>query len=649
MTHEIGKVVADLFADAQEAAGVEYIYTLLRMTGPEVDRSDPLVKLRSELHESGEALSDQELLTLYCSWATNEAPLELLANLLNCVQGKPYSVSPFFHLNKGEYPQKVQEATLQERVRELSRVAAETGREELARTIDEAYPEVVVVACSNPLPQPHAQLRTTFQKCRLLLSTLIEVHFFERLRFRDWHKYQKVSPFEVIELFTNDEYGLYGFRMHFPNGASAEFVRHPETHEGRNFLVAPRIQYFVGMLDNLQKAWQVDGKRLHELNLPGRYNRMGEWKPIVAPEAVSTLSEEARSLSDDPDVQGALFYILSTGFRVIEFVVCTNIELPHDEVRFGEYFHLWKCPPLDDNPQSNINLRVYDGWLDLESVEPNRVRHGIAMIGVALNRMAFAYDAVLNWRIKYRLHIGEEPLWTPGEEDTRLLNSLLKDFPNSDDAITLDAALDWYARGRASRNIFTAFLCYYVALESVARAVADGDADFGLGYHKETKTERRQARLTCIKEKHDALYETDPGRFVMDAYFDCVVGLKERTRRVTELVFGPGHPYIKQLFEKDSDGHSLNGIRSELAHGGVTLMDRDHEQLVRNRLNEIAQISKDFLTRLIFFLKPEDPLPSWSRHYSNAMHFTDPRSTMFVNSEVPVVDKDWRIRPEWCS
>lgn len=648
MAQEIGKVIAGLFADAQSTAGVEYIYTLLRVTGPEVDRTDALVKLRSELKEPREALSEPNLFSLYCSWANNEAPLELLANLLNCVQGKPYSVVPFFHLNKGRYPQKVQEATPQEKIKELSRLATETGREELARAINKAYPDAIVEACFDQSQPPIDQLRTAFQKCRLLLSALTEVLFFERLKYRDWHKFHKVSPFEVIELFTNDEYGLNGFWMHFPNGASAEFVRHPERHEGRNFLVNPHIEYFVGLLDNLQKAWQIDGKRLHELNLPGRYNPMGEWKPIVAPEAVATLSDEARTLSDDPDVQGALFYILSTGFRVIEFVVRTNIDLPHEEVRFGENFHLWKCPPLDETPQSNSNFRIYDGWVDLESVEPDYVRHAIAMIGVALNRMAFAYDASLHWRIKYRLHVGEEPLWTPNEEDTHLINALLKDFPKADDSITLDSALDWYARGRASRNVFTAFLCYYVALESVARAVADGKADFGLGYRKETKSERRQARLTCIKEKHDALYEIDPARFITEAYFDCIVGLKEKTKRVTELVFGPEHPYLKLLFEKDEDGHSLNSIRGELAHGGVTLMDRDHEKLVRSRLHEIADISKEFLTRLIFFLKPEDSLPSWSGRFSNAMQFTDPRSTMFVNSEVPLIDKDWRIRPEWC-
>jgi len=399
----------------------------------------------------------------------------------------------------------------------------------------------------------------------------------------------------------------------------------------RNCLV-PEITYFVGLIDNLQKAWQIHGKQLHELNLPGRYNRVGEWKPIVAPMAVATLAEECRARSDDPDIQGALFYLLSTGFRVIEFVVRTNVDLPHEEVSFGRSLHLWKCPPLEENPLANSNFRIYDGWFDLESADTDYIRHATAMIGVALNRMAF----------------GGEKFWAPNEEDTGLLNSLLKDFPQSDDAVVLDAAIDWYTRARSSQNVFTAFLCYYVAIECVARAVADGNADFGLGFHRKSKAERRRTRVECIQEMHERLYSEDPEMFIREAYFNCVVGLKEKTRRVAELVFGQDHPHLKLLFEKGPDGHSLNSIRGELAHGGVTLIDSDHEKLVRGRLREVASISKEFLTRLIFFLKPADPLPTWSRSFIDSTYFTDPRSTMFVNSEVPIADKDWRIRPEWC-
>src|SRR2546427_13263611 len=99
----------------------------------------------------------------------------------------------------------------------------------------------------------------------------------------------------------------------------------------------------------------------------------------------------------------------------------------------------------------------------------------IAMIGVAANRMAFAYGGAVDWRIKYRMveRSGSGSCATPSREDLHILDALLRNFPQTDDAIILDAAIDWYNRGRSSRNIFTAFLCYYIALESVSVAVAD--------------------------------------------------------------------------------------------------------------------------------------------------------------------------------
>jgi hypothetical protein len=604
------------------SAGREYLYTLLRVTGPELDRSDSLVKLRARLNG---ALSDREIIAEYRDWVGNEDVIDLIANLLNRVLGKPYSSLPFHHLDTGTFPQEVIRATSKQKIEELIRLASEAEMPELSSRIHEVY--------SLQIPNDNeGGVVGAATNARAFFIKLLEVYFSERLRVKNWNRFQKASAFEVMELLTNDEYGLYGFRMHFPTGATAFFERHPETHDGRNFSV-PEISFFVGLIDQMQNAWSIEGKRLHELSLPGRYNRDGQWKPIAGPMAIEALSEEARSLSEDPDVQGCLFYTLSTGFRVIEFVVRANIDLPHEQVSFGNQLHLWKCPLSDDEMRSNNNFKLYDGWFEIESVDPDQIRHSLAMIDVALNRLAFAYDVHLSWRVKYRLELEQQPLWVPSKDDTHLINSLLKDFPQTDDAVVLDAALDWFRRGQASRNTFTAFLCYYIALESVALAVAEGEADLGLNYHRQDKTARKQERLSCIREKHDLLYDANPQEFVEEAYFDCVVGLAKRTRRVAELVFSAKNPNVELLFTKGIDGHSLSSIRSVLAHGKFVLLDADDRKIVRRRVREIARISKEFLTRIIFGLKPDDPLPTWSRKFSDTLHFADPRSTKFVNDE----------------
>jgi hypothetical protein len=206
----------------------------------------------------------------------------LLANLLSCAEGQLYSVAPFSHLNTGEFPN-VHFADQNEKIRDLPRMASRAGRKELAQAISRAYRSDLLKACAENNSPPLQQVSELLKDFRSLWTPLLDRYFDERLKYRKWPKFHKVSPFMVVELLTNEDYGLYGLRMHYPAGANSEFERHPESHRGQNFLVNPHITPWVGLIDNLQKDWLIGGKRLHELDLPGRYNPMGEWRPIVAP------------------------------------------------------------------------------------------------------------------------------------------------------------------------------------------------------------------------------------------------------------------------------------------------------------------------------------------------------------------------------
>ena len=644
----IDSVVQDLFSQAQSKSSLDYLFTLLRVEGIKLRVQDPLLKLKADLAPITDGLSIGELHPLYRSMVIVEEPLALVANLLNCIQGQPYNSLPFHHLKQGQWPNE-RKPTPAEVVQELFNLATKAGIIDLARIINEAYPTEIVDEClSQSLPSSE-QFQVAFQTCRSFLEVLLDTYFMERRKFRGQQKLYKLPRFEVLELLVDDESGLYGFRMHFSNGSSAFFERHNDGAMGQNIQLNPHIDFFVGCLDDLRTEWHVGALRLYEIGLPGRYNELGEWKPIVYPGKPDVLLKEVSQLSEDLDVQGTLFYIMATGHRVIEFVVRISVELPHQSFTFGKDLHFWMCPLLDDQLHSGRNVRLYDGWYDVEETDPEYLRQAIANIGLGVNRMAFAYDAAVDWCLKYRMNLSSKPLATPSEDDVHILDSLLRDFPQTDDAFLLDAAIDWYTRGKTSHNVFNAFLCYYIAIESVATAVTEGDADFGLGYLKESKTELKEKRVACIQEKLDRLYIDNPVKFVTESYFDCVDTLKRKTQSVAELVFGPSHEYIQALFSKGNDGYSLSEIRSKLAHGGVTLIDWKHENLVRNRLGEIAEISKQFLTRIIFLLKPTDALPSWSRCFKSSMHFSDPRSTLFTTDERVLPSADWKIRPEWIS
>ena len=640
---EIKTLLDNLFNEAQSEDSGNYIFTLLRINGITLNTIDPLLELREKLQTFDAGLATQGLLSEYCSLSGINEPLSLIANILNCIRGKPYNLSPFQHLCTGHFPNFIKPTTSQV-VKELVNMAMELKKPQIAQLIEKAYPSEILDSCaSNVSFNKHDSLQIALEHCRSFLSSLLEVYFSKRLEFSDWPRFHKLPRFEVMELLINDVDGLYGLNIHFSNGNKATFARHRDSTECRNIRLGVPISFMTGSLDNLRHEWRVGEKRLYEIGIPGRYNKWGEWKPLIYPGNIQPLEKDARSLSQEDDVQGILLYMMCTGYRGIEFVVRTNIELPTNHMTFGGNLHLWKCPSLSNYQ----NIWVYDGWLELDSVEPENIRSKIAEIGINVNRMAFSHKGVVDWRVKYRIMVPSSSCAMPSEEDLHILDSMLKKFPRTEDAIILNAAIDWYNRGRSFRNPFAQFLHYYIAFESVALAIADGDADFGLGYTNESKGDQKKRTISCIQKKYNEIYSSDPSRFVSEAYFDCVLSLKNKTRRIAELIFGSDHQYINALFEK-TDGNSLSDIRGKLAHGKVTLIEREDETLVGNRLHEIADISREFLIRIIFFLKPNESLPSWSQLHSVATSLADPRNTLVSSDEKLLPTKDWKIKPEWC-
>lgn len=639
---EINTLLDNLFGEALSEDSGNYIFTLLRINGITWKTIDPLLELRDKLQNIDTELTAKGNLSAYCSLVSINEPLSLIANILNSTRGKSYNPSPFQHLRSGQFPNYI-EPTPSQVIKEIVNLAIGLEKPQLAHLIETAYPYEILDSCASDVSSNNPDgLQAAIANCCMFLSSLLGVYFSKRLEFKDWPRFHKLPRFEVMELIINDEDGLYGLNIHFSNGNKATFARYRDSTECRNVRLGVPISFMAGSLDALRHEWRVGEKRLYEIGIPGRYNNWGEWKPLIYPGYIETLEKDARFLSQDDDVQGALLYMMCTGYRGIEFVVRTNIELPANNATIGGNLQLWKCPPIS----TYQNTWVYDGWLELDSVEPEYIRSAIAYIGINANRMAFSYNGVVDWRVKYRIITPSSSCATPSEEDLHVLDSLLKKFPKTEDAIILDAALDWYNRAKSFRNPFTRFLHYYIAFESVALAIAEGEADFGLAYTKEKKGEQKERKRMCIQEEYNRSYATDPIKFIRNTYDDCL-SMKKEACRVAELIFGREHQYIQALFEKTA-GPSLSEIRSKLAHGKVMLIKREDENLVRNRLHEIAEISREFLTRIIFSLKPTDTIPSWSQHYSVNTSFADPRSVLVASDEKHLPATDWKIRPEWC-
>ena len=120
-------------------------------------------------------------------------------------------------------------------------------------------------------------------------------------------------------------------------------------------------------------------------------------------------------------------------------------------------------------------------------------------INIAINRISFTYEIQARWCLKYGNNLKSNPQARPSVTDLKLINEILSKFPSNNEGIILDAAIDWYNQGKQSKNHFTSFLCYYIALESIAIAIADHKVGFGLDYPKLSKKSKIDARNQCIE------------------------------------------------------------------------------------------------------------------------------------------------------
>lgn len=382
---------------------------------------------------------------------------------------------------------------------------------------------------------------------------------------------------------------------------------------------------------------------------PDRYNALGEWKPLIYSGNADALTVPINRMTDDEEIQGTLLYIKATGKLVAEFVVRTSLRLPSQPYSLLPNIHLWACPLPIGTTINNQNVLVYDGWMTLTNDTPESIREALDSLKYSLNRLAFAFQASITWRLKYLPSHHASGINQPSEAEFRAVEWLFHPPTNADEARILDAAIDWYNTGSTSSNPLTRFLCYFIALESLAIAVTDGDGKFGLTVPSSTTRSIRETRVDCIKELARELFDSDPVTFVSRAYFECVQGLKKRLRIVMELVFGPAHPYLDLLFS-GSSGLSLADIRSKLAHGRLTLISPEDDRLIRTNLSQMANVAHEFILRLCLNTTPSKPIHplTWSREFSLEVSMTDPRAILITTDLRMLPTRDWRIRPEWC-
>lgn len=622
-TEPLQTSLQSLFENARKKYNDNYIVTLLRVTGIAYEPD-----LLWGVHKEEQTPSVDLPLTLEV--------LTLVYNLIEQTQNRDYNPFPFMeYYSDGTVSSKL---NLQAVVKLIVQNAILANYEELAKNIEDIFVDENIFAIEN-------KDQSKLSSVSSFIKEVCELYFKARKEIPPEPRFHKLPQFEVLELLVDDEHGLYGFNRYFSNKTKANYERRKDRRTGVNVICDFPINYMVGFLDDLKPEYWVEDKRLYEIGLPGKYNNWGEWKPIVYRGETMAMQKEAVELADkDYLIAGIIFQMMCTGYRTVEFVVKTPIDMPSNNFSMDRV-HLYKCPKSDANNHAENDYRIYDGYYELEETGPEYIRAVLTRINIIMTRWAFSYNSTVDVVFKYNMASNSgtsQP--QPKNEDMKVLNSMLLDFPRTEDANILNVALEWHHQAKHS-NGPVAFLCCFIALETIIHPVSDREADLGIILpSKENKVEKRERIKGLVQKRHDEVFADDPIKFVNDSYFFDIVGVRKKTEEVLVAIFGEDHEYVKLLFEKRDENPSLYQVRNKIAHGSLNLLNKKDLRIINEATPELMDLLEALLKKVIL---PGKEFPKWSQGFSMSIFPSDPRNALVVSDEKMLGNNDWKIRPEW--
>lgn len=604
----IKKIIFSLFQDAQKKNGVQYLFAILRVGGIESYSEDPLLTFNHQIFTS--KVTPAEIASAKDFWA-------LVTNLSLIAGG--YSYNPYiFGTSEGT-----------NYIEESKKLVAK----DLAKTLDKIFP--------NP------NEKITSEQTEFLNRFF--AHFKRRIEsFLTEPKFIKLPGFEVLELLVDDPAGLYGFKLHFSNGSNAEYIRHSKGTSAINLMPeASGIGFMIGDLSKQKQEWRVGDKELYEIGLPGRYNSPGEWMPIVYPGNSDRFKNKALDATEDERIQGVLFYMYCTGYRVIEFVVKMAVKMPKKITTLPGGVELELVP--QNSPIKGMtdleNEFVYDGSLYLEDPKIETIKKGLDTIQRTIDGIAFTFSNPAKWKVKYTIKGHTSGAALPKPNDLTILSKLIEGAQSEAD-MTIDTAINWYKIGLLTDNRLNAFLCFHIAIEGLAVKLANGElkASKFFGITKEDNATKEQRVKDTYDEYYKNYYSSDLKKLINDAYFDCIRTITSDMKRGFIAVFGKDNPAIDEYFKgKDS----IYSLRGKLAHGEYSDWHYDEYMKVWGKLWAVQEIAKGFITRVLMQIPAGTERPAWSGHHVFSMPMDRPTHALVVSKLDMFPIKDWTIKADW--
>lgn len=289
-------VLSALFESAHKAGSVDFVYTLLRVGGLEMAGWDSFEESRAAFNDynwllgqaRGRGLTSARRvgLLMYCQAIEMDFVHNVLVNLLRCTAEASYAPAPLRHLGRRKKNPKGLEVfagyvppSAKQKFMAIKQLAARVHFPALVGAIDKFFDDRVRNAFF------HSDYTLTNEYFRFReggLAQQIDVDALDRLItecfafygvFMGLHerwlhllgrgkRFYKCPGYEVLELLSTEDEGLYGFNMHFSTGSKATFIRRKSTGTmGSTNIIFEKggINFNVGSLDAREEVWKIEG------------------------------------------------------------------------------------------------------------------------------------------------------------------------------------------------------------------------------------------------------------------------------------------------------------------------------------------------------------------------------------------------------
>lgn len=295
-------VMEDLFSQAFEKEPFDFLCALVRVEGIQDARWDPLEEvleafddynavLKSEIKGRNKLPFRLRLLT-YCHLMELTPIHNVLINLLNCINGKSFSIVPIRNLldhfknldNPKQSKKENQKFSLNHippsakmKWNAIKRYANHSKQDNFANLIDQIFDDRI----RNPFSHgdyclteedfrwteggPASSLPLYDVNLKIISAFIFADEFF---RLMDGYqgllstapRFHKWSNYEVFEILSEDNKAI-GWKVHYSNGSCSHYQRTKTGCVANNFHFSHdgSLEFMIGITNELEPKWKVNG------------------------------------------------------------------------------------------------------------------------------------------------------------------------------------------------------------------------------------------------------------------------------------------------------------------------------------------------------------------------------------------------------